>query len=96
MRVSTARNTHSLTRRSTSLALRLGQRSPVGEVEAQVVGSDQRTGLTDAFAQHLAQRGVQQMGRRVVALGRQTMRRVDSQGHFLAHFQLAADHCYIV
>ena len=39
----------------------------VREVEAQVVGRDQRALLAHVVAQHRAQRGVQQVGRGVVA-----------------------------
>jgi hypothetical protein len=38
----------------------------VGEVEAQAVGCDQRALLGDVIAEHLAQRLVQEVGRRVV------------------------------
>jgi hypothetical protein len=42
----------------------------VGEVEAQLVGRDQRALLRDMRAEHLAQRGVQQMRGGVVEGGR--------------------------
>ena len=47
---------------------RLGaDRSAVGEVEPQPVGRDERAGLLDVRAEALAEGGVEQMGRRVVA-----------------------------
>jgi len=39
----------------------------VGEVETEARGIDQRAGLLDVSAEHLAQSGVQQMGAGVVA-----------------------------
>ena len=44
-----------------------GDRLVVREVEAQPVGRDQRAGLLDVVAEHLAQRVVQQVGGGVVA-----------------------------
>ena len=43
-----------------------GDRGAVGEVKPQAVGLDQRALLRDMFAEHLAQRGMHQVGRRVV------------------------------
>ena len=40
------------------------------EVEAQAVGRDQRAALGDVIAEHLAQRFVQQMRRRVIGADR--------------------------
>ena len=41
----------------------------VGEIEAQAARVDDAAGLLDVRAEHLAQRGVQQVGRGVVAHG---------------------------
>ncbi len=49
------------------LQLFVGDRGEVREVEAQIVGRDQRAGLLDVGSEHLAQRGVEQVGRRVMA-----------------------------
>ncbi len=46
------------------------ERRAVGEVEAQLVGAHRRAGLAHVGAEPLAQRGVQQVGRSVVAHGR--------------------------
>ncbi len=45
----------------------VGDRLVVAEVEAQPVGPHQRAGLLDVVAEHLAQRGMQQVGGGVVA-----------------------------
>jgi hypothetical protein len=66
-----------------------GQRRAVGEVEAQLVGLDRGARLADVPAQALAQRGVQQVGRRVVALRRPAGRRIHPRDHALALVQLA-------
>ena len=44
-------------------------RGEVGEVEAQVRGIDQRAGLLDVRAEHLAQRGMEKMRAGVIAHG---------------------------
>ena len=47
----------------------VGQGTPVAEVEAQSVGSDQRAGLVNVLAEDRSQGGVEEVRRRVVALG---------------------------
>ena len=47
-----------------------GDRLEVHEVESRAIGSDERAGLLDVRAQHLAKRGVQQMRGRMVAARR--------------------------
>ena len=54
---------------STSRELLRRHRAVVREVEAQPVGRDERARLVHVLAEHLAQRGVQQVRGRVVALG---------------------------
>ena len=49
------------------LELLATERGAVGEVEAQLVGAHRRPCLADVGAEALAERGVQQMGRGVVA-----------------------------
>ena len=61
---------HSLTRSSTAARSSSRQRRAVGEVEAQLVRADVGAGLAHVRAEALAQRRVQQVRRRVVALGR--------------------------
>ena len=56
----------------------------VGEVEAQPVGRDERPGLLDVVAEHLAQRVVQQVGGGVVAPGRVAAGDVDRRRRHLA------------
>ena len=48
----------------------VGERGVVAEVEAQPVGPDQRAGLLDVLAEHLAQRVVQHVRAGVVAADR--------------------------
>ncbi len=48
------------------LALVRCQLRGVGEVEAQLVGPDRRAGLRDVLTEHLAERGLQEVRRRVV------------------------------
>ena len=55
-----------LTRSSISLSCSVGQRLEVREVEAQAVGRDHRARLLHVLAEHLLQRLVEQVGRRVV------------------------------
>ena len=55
----------------------------MGEVEAQLVRADIGAGLADVGAETLAQRGVQEMGRGVVALGRAPGRVIDAREHGL-------------
>ena len=59
----------------------------VGEVEAQAAGLDHAAGLLDVRAEHLAQRGVQQVRGGVVAPGGVAQRR----GHFGAQHVAHAD-----
>ena len=67
----------------------LAQRRAVGEVEAQLVGPDVGAGLAHVRAEALAQRGVQQVRRGVVALGGAARGAVDERDHALALVQLA-------
>ena len=55
---------------STAIELLGGDRLGMGEVEAQPIGRDERALLRDVIAEHLAQRLVQQMGRRVIGADR--------------------------
>ncbi len=64
----------------------------MGEVEAQPVGSHQRTGLHHVVAQVGAQLAVQQVGGRVVAADVGPPLVVHFQAHHLADLHLAADH----
>ena len=59
--------------------LGVGHRLEMGEVEAQPVRRVERAGLADMGAQHLAQRPVQEVGGRVVALDRAPAREVDRE-----------------
>ena len=59
------------------------------EVEAELVRTDVRAGLPDVGAEPLPQRGVQQMGRGVVALGRVPGGAVDVRVDALAHLDRA-------
>ena len=68
-----------------SRAHRLGVR----EVEPQPVRRDQRALLGDVIAQHLAQRLVQQMGRRMVGADRAAARMVDFEGQRKARLERA-------
>ena len=78
------------TRSSTQTAVLVAERRAVGEVEAQLVRADVGAGLADVGAEALAQRGVQEVRRRVVALGRAAGVAVDLREHPLAVVQLAA------
>ena len=60
------------------------ERARVREVEAQLVRADVGAGLADVGAEALAQRGVQQVGGGVVALGRVPCRVVHAREHGLA------------
>ena len=60
-------------------------RGEVREVEAQMRGIDQRACLLHVLAQHLAQRGMQQMRAGVVAHGGAADFVVDHRVHFVAH-----------
>ena len=55
------------TRRWTSASCSGRGRFGLGVVEAQVVGRDERAGLADVFAEHVAEGGVEQVGGGVVA-----------------------------
>ena len=63
-------STMSLAMSSTRSSLLGADRLGVREVEAQPVGRDQRALLRDVIAEHLAQRLVQEMGRRMVGADR--------------------------
>ena len=65
----------SLTMRLDLVDLVARHRREVHEVEAQPIGRDQRARLLDVRAEHLPQRGVQQVGGGVVAAGRVADRR---------------------
>ena len=56
----------------------------VGEVKAQLVGTDVGAGLVDVIAQASPQRGVQQVRSRVIARGRVAHGAVDVRVHALA------------
>src|SRR6476659_7342245 len=47
----------------------VAHRSVMREIKAQTIGSNERPSLMHVIAQHLSQRGVQQVRRRVIALG---------------------------
>ena len=64
-----------------------GDRLKVHEVEAQPIGRDQRARLLDVRAEHLAQRRVQQVRRRVVAARRVADLGVDLRGDEVADAQ---------
>ena len=72
-------------------AVLVAQRRAVGEVEAQLVRADVGARLAHVGAEALAQRGVQQVRRRVVALGRAAGVAVDLREHPLAVVQLARE-----
>ncbi len=61
----------------------------MAEVEAQLVRADVGAGLAHVVAEALAQRGVQQVRRGVVALSGVARRVVDAREHGLAGVQLA-------
>ena len=61
----------------------------MGEVEAQLVRADVGARLAHVRAEALAQRGVQQVRRGVVGLGRVARRAVDARDHLLALVQRA-------
>ena len=68
----------------------------VAEVEAQAVGRDERPGLLDVAAEHLAQGPVQQVGAGVVAADGLPAVDVDGGGGLLAGGDLALDHaCHV-
>ena len=60
-------------------------RGEVREVEAQMIGRDQRSGLLDVLAEDFAQPGVQKMGGGVVAHCGLANRGVNDSVHFVAH-----------
>ena len=62
------------------------------EVEAQPVGRDQRAALGDVIAEHLAQRLVQQMRRRVMGADRRAPRMIDLELQRRAELQRALLH----
>ena len=61
----------------------------MAEVEAQLVGADVGAGLAHVLAEALAQRGVQQVGGGVVALGRVAGGVVDAGEHRLVGIGLS-------
>ena len=65
-------------------------RLEVHEVEAQAIGRDERAGLLDVRAEHLAQRGVEQVRRRVIAARRVADVRVHFGGDDVARAKLPA------
>ena len=67
-------------------------RLEVHEVEAQAVGRDERARLLDVGAEHLAQRGVEQVRRRVIAARRVADVGVDLGGDDVARAKRAARH----
>ncbi|MNF43853.1 hypothetical protein D3C84_249540 [compost metagenome] len=71
-------------------------RLEVAEVETQALAVDQRALLLHVLAEHLAQRGVQQVGGRVVERGGAAHRGIDLGFHGLADAQAAcADHAVV-
>ena len=74
--VATARETQFAHHVLDRVAIVLGERAVEGEVEAQAIGMHQRSRLAHAGSQPLAQRGVEQMGGGVVALGAPAQRLV--------------------
>ena len=74
VRTGIASKTFSLTMPLDPLALLGAERPRVAEVEAQLVGAHGRAGLLDVVAEHLAQRGVQEVGRGVVGHRREARR----------------------
>ena len=77
------------TRSSIHCAVLVAQRRAVREVEAQLVRADVGAGLAHVGAEALAQRRVQEVRRRVVALGRAPRVAVDARVDALAVVQLA-------
>ena len=68
----------------------------VGEVEAQMIRSDQGTRLGHVGAENPPQRGVEQMGARMVELEPLAPPRLDGDGHLLVFSQGALDHSHAV
>jgi hypothetical protein len=68
------------------------ERRVVGEIEAQAAGIDHAAGLLDMLAQHLAQRGVQQVGGGVVAHGIAPALHVHRSNGYIPHARFAAHH----
>ena len=66
------------------LALLRRERLPVREVEAQLVGPHRRARLADVLAEHLAQRRVQEVRRRVVRHRREAHAPGDHRAHAVA------------
>ena len=66
------------------------------EVEAQVIGRDQRARLGHVRAEHLAERGVQQMSPRVMLAQALAARRLHADGHVLALAEAASAHADVV
>src|SRR5205809_839374 len=68
----------------------------VGEVEAQVIGRHQRAGLRDVRAEHLAERGVEQMRPGVVLAQALAARRLHADRHVFALAEAPAAHAHAV
>ena len=84
------------TRSSTRRISSGGHRRVVAEVEARLVLVDQRALLLHVGAEHLAQRLVHEVRRRVVAHGARALVEVDLGGDRVAHAQLAGLHHAVV
>ena len=67
-----------------------GQRAGLAEIEAQPVGRDQRALLGDMPAEAAPQRGVEQVGGRVIGAQLRSPLGVDGQGHGIADRDRAA------
>ena len=68
----------------------------MGEVEAQVIGRHQRAGLRDVRAEHLAERGVEQMRPGVVLAQALAARRLHADRHVFALAEAPAAHAHAV
>ena len=64
----------------------------VREIESEPPGLDQRALLRHMSSQHLAQRLMQEVGRRMMGAGRQAARVVHFEQHFVADLQCALFH----
>ena len=68
----------------------------VGKVEAQTIRLHQRAGLMDVVAQHLLQRGIQQVGGGVGAAHGAAALRIDGGGNAVAHMEGAPQQLAVV
>ncbi len=73
-----------MTRSSIAAQLVGADRLEMRKIETQPIRRDQRTFLLHVLAEHLAQRRVQQMRRRMIEHGRLTTRAVDLRGQRVA------------